>query len=167
MDVVEGWVLQIDRRESQEWYALAAVFERHLCKQSPKPITELERLRVKAAFLDGVHWGCGDVNTRHSTERIAKKDRQAARVGLADPAKIVTDVLAAQSFELRSNQAMETRRLANYHERKQLSIEAGQHTVENVSDDDDADEIPWDMEDAVPDEEEQIRYDDESDELAR
>lgn len=165
MDVIEGWIIQVERRESQEWYALAALFERHLSKQSPKPISEMEHLRVKAAFLHGVHWGCGEVNARHSTERIAKKDRQAARVGLDNPAKIVTDVLAAQSFELRSYQAMAVQRLSNYHERKQLTIEAGQRAIENVSDDDD-DDIAWDVEDVVPGEEEQIRYDSDPDELA-
>ncbi|KAK4507903.1 hypothetical protein PRZ48_001638 [Zasmidium cellare] len=171
MDVIDGWALQVDRREREEWWALATVFERNLSKRSAKPITEKERVCIRFAFLDGVAWGSGEVNARHKTERIAKKGRQAARIGLADPAKIVTDILDATKLAVQSYSAMETRRLNNYHERRQLTIEAGPSTVMNVSDDDegdddeDDDDFAWDvdeeMPDVLPDDEEQIRYDDE------
>lgn len=172
MDVIEGWSLQVERREPQEWYALATIFERNLSKQSAKPITEKERICVRFAFLDGVHWGCGDVNARHSAERIAKKNLQAARVGLADPAKIVTDILDGTKLAVQSYSAMETRRLGNYHERRQLMIEAVPHTVGNVSDDEeeddeDDDDMAWEVGDVLPDEEEQILYDDVQDELVQ
>ncbi|KAF2172438.1 hypothetical protein M409DRAFT_17671 [Zasmidium cellare ATCC 36951] len=170
-DVVQGWVLQVERRERHEWDQLATIFAENIAKRSTAPVSVTEKDCMKMAFLNGVSWGDGPINARHSAELIARKDRKAKAKGLAEPDKIVLQQYEASRLQVVSYQLREKQRLEKHHEQRP-SLLAGPedgHDDEDEMDMVDEDvglEIEEDVEPTTPmqvDEDEQITYDDDYD----
>ncbi|KAK4556216.1 hypothetical protein LTR86_006913 [Recurvomyces mirabilis] len=59
-----------------------------------------EYMKVRMAFLDGLRWGLGIFNVRHSSEGMALMMEKATVAGLGDPAKILADELDAAKLQI-------------------------------------------------------------------
>lgn len=116
--ICEGWGLHVFPRDEQEWQSLANHFATQLHAYEPR-----ERQDVKFAFLDGVAWGCGDPNARHTAAGIEKKVKRARYAGLRSPGDILAHELDALKLTLIMREKGEQRSLQKYH-----AIEAASHT---------------------------------------
>lgn len=164
-EVIQGWALQVEYRQGEHWYELATIFAKNLRRRVSQPLAFKEKERAKFAFLDGVGWGCGPANARHSATLLATKERKAKDVGLEDPARIVTDRYHAAKIAVLSSQNTQSRRLKEYHEQHQWLLPGTEDDLEDAMDEDD----DVDMEDVQPStptrisEEDEITYEDDDD----
>lgn len=110
--ICEGWGLDIQSREERVWQQLA----NHFANQFGTGNLGLrERQTIKLAFLDGVAWGCGEPNAKHTPAGVASKERKAAAVGLASPSDILAHELDAMKLALKLHEKAEQRALQRYH----------------------------------------------------
>lgn len=110
----------MEHREEGDWYQLATVFARRLCKLSLQPVTSKERETAKFAFLNGVAWGCGDPNAAHKPDLVAQKQRKATAAGLASPAQICANALDAAKLSILAFEKAHKTRLDQYHRQRLL-----------------------------------------------
>ncbi|KAK5703930.1 hypothetical protein LTR97_002943 [Elasticomyces elasticus] len=110
-DIIQGWAFEIEAETTpEEWLQMSTIFSHVLCKGN---ILDLGRQHlVRAAFLDGVKWACGDFNSRFTAVGIRATLRKAALAGLQDPMAIVDNGLDAAKVQT-----------AVFFHRQQLQIE--------------------------------------------
>lgn len=106
----EGWGLDIQLHSEQEWQQLANHFANRLRSFEPR-----ERQNLKFAFLNGIAWGCGDLNAKHTVAGVEMKVRKATAVGLASPSEILAHELDAMKLDLKLQEKKEQRALLDYH----------------------------------------------------
>lgn len=119
-DVIQGWGLRVEKRDEKQWYQLATLFAREVCRCS-KRLTFVDQEKVKFAFLTGVGYGRGEVNCRFHQKLLVKQQKAASAVGLASPARIIANQLDAVKMAVLSTEKMEIRSLDAYHQRRVAS----------------------------------------------
>lgn len=92
-DTVQGWHLQVVHRDETEWRNLASTFARAFADSAAMGFVTEQKVRL--AFLDGVRFGRGDFNARHTPETMATMARRAKDIGLEHPDRIITNELDA------------------------------------------------------------------------
>lgn len=93
--VIQGWGLQLDYKDPEEWVQLAAKFARDLGDAGGYILPSRDSRRLELAFLEGVNWASSRVfNTRYATDSealIRKKDKEALAIGVADPVGLLSE----------------------------------------------------------------------------
>ncbi|KXL42365.1 MAG: hypothetical protein FE78DRAFT_73425 [Acidomyces sp. 'richmondensis'] len=98
-EIVFGWAFILQHAKPEEWLTIAAVFSHVLCGNS-KPNGIVDEQRAKLAFLEGVKWGCGSYNTRHTPKAVLKMQNKAQSIGLGCPAKLLSNELGTLQLDL-------------------------------------------------------------------
>ncbi|CAK4035002.1 Hypothetical predicted protein [Lecanosticta acicola] len=136
-DIVQGWAIQLEWRSTTEWAQLASVFAESLPGSSGQ-----QAQPARLGFLDGLRWGCSKhFNTGHSASRVRKMQKQARKVGLEDPMKILLDELDAAKIRVRLLGAEQARVIqdSETRTRRQQRVVMG-HAVDEYEAEDDDDE---------------------------
>ncbi|KAK5126694.1 hypothetical protein LTR85_009628 [Meristemomyces frigidus] len=112
-DIVQGWAFHVLYASPEEWPQVAAIFAHVYCRRSTPAAGVREVQKVKVAFLDGVKWGLGTFNARHTAENILKMQKKADAVGLGRPAKLIADELDAAKLDILTYEKAEDRLIGN------------------------------------------------------
>ncbi|KAK4547132.1 hypothetical protein LTR36_001353 [Oleoguttula mirabilis] len=99
-DMVLGWAFRVEHLSAHEWQNAASIFAHVLCRRSVPTAGIQDLQRIKMGFLDGVKWGMGTYNVRHSPISITDMKRKAKSVGLESPAKIISDEMDATKLHI-------------------------------------------------------------------
>lgn len=100
-DIVQGWALDVEGRDSDKWQEAANHFAYNMCRNPGLLPSLKDQELVKMAFLQGVRMGLGDFNVRHTPERLRLMQQRLKARGLGNPAKILMDQLDGAKIQLR------------------------------------------------------------------
>ncbi|OQO01091.1 hypothetical protein B0A48_13334 [Cryoendolithus antarcticus] len=92
-EVIRGWEIKVDRRDSGQWAEFARAFAHSICRRRDKPTSLADQAVMMEAFRRAVKWSLGVANTRYKPQEIEMMERRASKAGLQDDACIVWEEL--------------------------------------------------------------------------
>lgn len=152
-DIVQGWSLAVSYHSPQQWSSMAGTFASAMITPSGDSWLK-DYQRMKMAFLDGVRWSQGDVNARHKAERMRTMLSRARKIGLEDPAKILRDELDAAKLGIMM-----------YDQKQKRLVEGRASQALLAEDDNEHDTLPMTPRSIGFDQDEEILYEDDEDDL--
>ncbi|KAM0716927.1 hypothetical protein Q7P37_006779 [Cladosporium fusiforme] len=125
-EITQGWALfPEDNVTESAWQDKALWFTHTLCRRSDAPVTLARQAEICHAFLDGLQWSRGErgnLNTQYEPEKVLLMQKRAAKIGLADPVKIVANDLNAAARSIQDYDTDQRRRLDSLW-RRPLAVE--------------------------------------------
>lgn len=117
-DIVQGWGLSLAYSSPESWQKTAEIFASAMFESRSSGLPSIRELNnVSYAWLDGVRWGCGDFNARHSPRKAKTMIYRATKnLGIESAADLLTSNLFAcekASVQLGLSAASQQRQIQN------------------------------------------------------